>query len=363
MLSSAWLINSCLFNIMPIIMKTVQLSNTVRLLVLFCGLALFVVLFVPLWQIELAAPQYPEGLVLKMYPHKLAGNVDIINGLNHYIGMKTLHTEDFVEFRVLPYLIVFFAIFCLLVASFLKTYKWLVSVFTLFVIFGVVAMADFWRWEYQYGHDLDPNAAINVPGMSYQPPLIGYKQLLNFGAYSIPDIGGWIFIGVGGLLLTAIILQYRTQKKRIFTMEKGKAALAALFLIALLASCSSGPQPIRVGVDACGFCKMGIADQRFGAELITKKGKVYKFDDLHCLLEFKKTQTVKTEDMGSIYLVDYEKPHGFIEAEKAFLLKSDALRSPMGGNMACFGNPQQLKEKAKIVKGEEVSFQTLMTAN
>ena len=78
-------------------MKNYNLTGLVKALIIGCGLALIVVLFVPLWQIELAAPQYPEGLVLKMYPHKLAGNVDIINGLNHYIGMKTLHAEDFIE--------------------------------------------------------------------------------------------------------------------------------------------------------------------------------------------------------------------------------------------------------------------------
>lgn len=193
-------------------MKSTDLSGVSRVIVLVCGLALLVVLFVPLWQIELAAPQYPEGLVLKMYPHKLSGNVDIINGLNHYIGMKTLHTEDFSEFKILPYIIAFFAIFSLAVAIFLRTMKWLKALFILFVIFGIVAMADFWRWEYQYGHDLDPNAAINVPGMSYQPPLIGYKQLLNFGAYSVPDIGGWIFIVVGFSLLMTLILEFKHKK-------------------------------------------------------------------------------------------------------------------------------------------------------
>jgi copper chaperone NosL len=194
-------------------MKATDLNNVSRMIVLLCGLALVIVLFVPLWQIELAAPQYPEGLVLKMYPHKLAGNVDIINGLNHYIGMKTLHTDDFIEFRVLPYIITFFAVFALAVFIFLRNAKWLLALFILFVIFGIVAMADFWRWEYQYGHDLDPNAAINVPGMSYQPPLIGYKQLLNFGAYSVPDIGGWIFIAVGLGLLVAVALQFKHQKQ------------------------------------------------------------------------------------------------------------------------------------------------------
>ena len=59
-----------------------------------------------MWRIELNAPQYPEGLIMLIYPNKLGGNVDIINGLNHYIGMKTLHTEDFIEFTLLPVIII-----------------------------------------------------------------------------------------------------------------------------------------------------------------------------------------------------------------------------------------------------------------
>jgi len=190
-----------------------KLSISTRVIAFCCGLLLIVVLFVPLWRIELDAPQYPEGLLLKMYPHKIAGNVDIINGLNHYIGMKTLHTEDFVEFTILPYIIVFFALMSLMVAFVLfKTKKWLNVLLISFILFGIIAMADFWRWEYNYGHNLDPNAAIIVPGMAYQPPLIGYKQLLNFGAFSIPDIGGWIFIGVGLLLVIAQIMEFKKNK-------------------------------------------------------------------------------------------------------------------------------------------------------
>lgn len=193
-------------------MKQNKLHPISRIFLIICTLGLIVVLFVPLWQIELAAPQYPEGLVLKMYPNKLGGDVEIINGLNHYIGMKTLHAENFMEFTVLPYLISFFAAFCLFVL-FINRRKWLNAVFFSFLAFGVISMVDFYRWNYNYGHDLDPNAPIQVPGMSYQPPLIGYKQLLNFGAYSIPDIGGMIFIGVGVLLLGAFIWEWRKKPK------------------------------------------------------------------------------------------------------------------------------------------------------
>ena len=81
--------------------------------------------------------------------------------------------------------------------------------------FGIFAMYDFWRWEYDYGHNLDPNAAIIVPGMAYQPPLIGFKQLLNFGAYSFPDIGGWLFIGAGMAMLIAVVYEFKFAKKKI----------------------------------------------------------------------------------------------------------------------------------------------------
>ena len=74
-------------------------------------------------------------------------------------------------------------------------------------------MVDFWRWEYAYGHELNPDAPIQVPGMAYQPPLIGYKQLLNFGAFSIPDIGGFLFILVGLLLLIALLLPWHKKRK------------------------------------------------------------------------------------------------------------------------------------------------------
>ena len=80
------------------------------MLLLLCGIGLIWVLFTPMWRIDLDAPQYPEGLRMLIYANKLAGNIDIINGLNHYIGMKTLHTDDFIEFKVLPGFIIFFAI-------------------------------------------------------------------------------------------------------------------------------------------------------------------------------------------------------------------------------------------------------------
>jgi len=341
-------------------MKNLRLVKWVRAILVVSGLALVVVLFVPMWQIELNAPQYPEGLVLKIYPNKLAGSVDIINGLNHYIGMKTLHTKDFIEFTILPFIIGFFSILCFIVA-FLNRKKWLIFLTVLFVIFGVVAMVDFWRWEYNYGHDLNPEAAIQIPGMAYQPPLIGYKQLLNFGAYSIPDFGGFIFIAVGLILLFATIMQIiRSQKK--YTnrvIKKSGFAIATFFLLVLSGSCNSEPQPIKIGTDACSFCKMTISDNRFGGEIITKKGKTYKFDDIHCLLSFKKSDAVKKEDIDHTYLVKFDGTRNFIEASNALLFKSEDFHTPMGSNIAAFENGQSLNNTVQKFKGAVVTWNDL----
>src|SRR6476661_139139 len=93
-----------------------NLKTWMRIVLVICSAALLCVLIFPMWQIQLDAPQYPEGLVLLIYAGKLGGNVDIINGLNHYIGMKTLHAEDFIEFTILPYIIVAYSIVIFLTA-------------------------------------------------------------------------------------------------------------------------------------------------------------------------------------------------------------------------------------------------------
>lgn len=194
-------------------METTKLALVSKIL-LFIIAGLFIgSLFVPMWQIDLDAPQYPEGLVLKLHTNKIGGDVEIINGLNHYIGMATLHTENFIEFKILPYIIGTFSLISLALI-FINNRKFVLVFFTTFVLFVILAGVDFYRWNYEYGHNLDPNAAIKVPGMAYQPPLIGYKQLLNFGAYSIPDTGGWMLVGAGVLLFYIVFKEFKLFKKK-----------------------------------------------------------------------------------------------------------------------------------------------------
>lgn len=331
-----------------------KLQAWVRVVILISGIALFAVLFTPIWKIDLDAPQYPEGLELKIYSSKLGGNVDIINGLNHYIGMKTLHTEDFIEFKILNYIILLFAL-AFIFSAILNKRKVLNIVFFSFVVFGIIAMIDFWRWEYNYGHTLDPNAAIVVPGMSYQPPLIGFKQLLNFGAYSIPDIGGWIFIAVGVLALICVISEFKLQQK----IKKISNVANLIFLVSftsMLTSCNTKPTPLKLGIDNCFLCKMTITDSKYGAELITKKGKTFKFDDMFCVIEFVKSETVEEQNIDGVYFVDFENNQQFVNAKNAHLFKSDVLRSPMNGNIAAFSNQASMEQQKQKHNGTTVNW-------
>ena len=335
-------------------MRKDKINMTTRILLFLCGIGLLFVLFTPIWQIDLIAPQYPEGLVLSIYADKLAGNVDIINGLNHYIGMKTLHSDDFAEFKILPGIIIFFAAFFFATAIFARR-KLMTILCIAFVTFGILAMVDFWRWEYDYGHNLNHDAAIIVPGMAYQPPLIGFKQLLNFGAYSMPHTGGWIFVGVGVILLFLVFYEWKERKR----LVKKASQLSFLIILLLLSSCSTEPQPFRIGQDNCNFCKMGISDTRFGAEIVTKKSKVYKFDDERCIMAFLNAEKVSKEDIAGIYFVDFNKPHQLINATEAHFLQSPSLRSPMNGNIAAFSNEDSLTKALPKFYGNKITWEEM----
>lgn len=182
-----------------------KLLPTSRMLLAFASLLLIITYFTPIWQIWMWAPQYPEWLSLHIWLNTITGDIDIINGLNHYIGMKHIKVEMFPEFRYMPAIVGGIMAFGLLTALIGK--RWLLWAFILtFITIGIAGMVDFWLWGYDYGHNLDPTAAIKVPGMAYQPPLLGTKELLNFIAYSAPDIGGWIFVATGLLSVGALIL-------------------------------------------------------------------------------------------------------------------------------------------------------------
>ena len=185
-----------------------SLKPITRIAVGLSAIALISSYFVPLWQIIMWAPQYPEGLEMKIWINTLSGDVRTISALNHYIGMKTIEVSMFPEFSYMIYLVGAIIGIGLLAAIINKRFM-LLSYFATILLAGVGALIDFYLWGYDYGHNLNPEAPIKIEGMSYQPPLIGTKVLLNFTAFSGPDIGGWIFIGVGVLLGGLVFYEWR----------------------------------------------------------------------------------------------------------------------------------------------------------
>ena len=187
-----------------------MLSTRGRVL-LACAAALLAGLYVlPMWNISLTAPQYPEGLGLRIWLNTITGvkpnDLSNINGLNHYIGMKRIEPDAIPELRIMPFAVGGLIVLALAAAATRRlplARLWVGA----FVVLALVGLADFWRWEYDYGHNLDmENAIIKVPGMTYQPPLIGTRQLLNFAATSRPDSGGYLAfmslaLGIGVLVV------------------------------------------------------------------------------------------------------------------------------------------------------------------
>jgi len=192
------------------------MSRSSRLIVALAALSLAVLYVLPLWHIGLKAPQYPEGLGLYIAADRIVGekpqDLNSINGLNHYIGMKTIEPDDIPELRFIPKIIGGLIVLGVLVAL-VGRRGMLYGYAAVLVASAAAGLADFYKWTYDYGHNLDPKAIIKVPGMTYQPPLIGSKQLLNFHATSWPAAGGWVAILVVSLVVGLAVWQWRRGRK------------------------------------------------------------------------------------------------------------------------------------------------------
>ena len=188
-----------------------------RVILAVAALLLGALYVLPLWRIDLVAPQYPEGLGIRILVDGIVGrsenDLNSINNLNHYIGMQRIEPDAIPELRYMPWIVAGLIALGLAAAAIGRRgvlYAWIVALVTS----ATAGLVDFWRWGYDYGHNLDPEAAIQVPGMSYQPPLIGPKTLLNFRADSWPDLGGLVAFAVVAIALAVAVFEFRRARRQ-----------------------------------------------------------------------------------------------------------------------------------------------------
>jgi copper chaperone NosL len=345
------------------------------LILVVAGSALLASLAFPIWRITLDAPQYPEGMGMLIWPKTITGenphDLHIINELNHYIGMKKIEPESIPELKFIMPIIFFFGIL-----SFAAAIRPEILPVSLLLgglsLAGAAGMADFWKWEYDYGHVLDPTAAIKVPGMTYQPPLIGEAKLLNFLSTSWPATGGYLLFAAGALigLALAVLIAHRfgwignaSHAAAAGSRRKGGLAGRAFPLLALLAfgigACRpGGPAPIAWGEDACHYCKMTLVQKGFAAERINGKGKAYKFDSIACLLDDLEENPLRSEER--IFVSDWSRPEtDLIPAAGAVFLKGGDIPSPMGNPMAGFASRDSASAFHDRTGGEIVEWARL----
>ncbi len=126
-----------------------------------------------------------------------------------------------------------------------------------------------------------------------------------------------------------------------------KRVLIFFLFNGLLVACSVKPEPIQYGSDMCYTCKMTIVDRKYGGEVVTRKGKIYKFDDVNCMVNFLNSGYHDEREISYRLITDYTQPGTLIDATQAFYLKSEEIRSPMGSRLAAFQSEERMEEYKK----------------
>lgn len=180
---------------------------------IFLGVAAFLLLvsiFLPYWRMTLHAPQYPKGLTVQAYLNRLEGDVNEIDGLNHYIGMRPLREAAQLE-RSLSILAI--AVLSLLVLSAIMIHNQYAALFALpAVLFPLVFLGDLYFWLRNFGLNLDPAAPLSSAIKPFVPPVLGEGVIAQFRTVALPDIG-LILAMIASLLILVGLYFHRSAYK------------------------------------------------------------------------------------------------------------------------------------------------------
>ncbi len=178
-----------------------------RLVLALLTVPLLLSLWFPLWKISMEAPQYPQGLSMDIYAYKIVGgneghDIQEINTLNHYIGMRKLDQRAFADLDFLPFFLGALALLTLRVAV-IGDIRALVDLTVLSLYGGLFAFGRFVYQLYLYGHDLSPEAPVKIK--PFTPVILGTKDVANFTTHSFPQLGS-IMVGVFLIGITLTLL-------------------------------------------------------------------------------------------------------------------------------------------------------------
>lgn len=187
------------------------LEPSARILIFMLVAPLLLSFSLPLWRISMSAPQYPGGLTLDIYAYKIEGGNDgqhlqEINTLNHYIGMRSLDRAALSDLDWIPFALGALAIFALRTAA-IANVSGLIDLVVITAYVSLFAFGRFVYTLYVFGHNLDPQAPVKVPG--FMPAVLGSKQIANFTTHSFPQLGSGLLacfaLGIGGVLLWQLV--------------------------------------------------------------------------------------------------------------------------------------------------------------
>lgn len=174
------------------------------------ALCILISIFLPYWEMELEAPQYPKGLYANLYVNRLTGDVREIDGLNHYIGMRPLGEAATLEKSLSIFAIVALA---LATASVMFVHnKWAALLALPVVMYPIIFLADLFFWLRLFGQNLDPRAALSSSVDPFTPPLIGSKQIANFVVITRVDTGFYLALLAVALVIVGMYFHWRTYK-------------------------------------------------------------------------------------------------------------------------------------------------------
>lgn len=180
-----------------------------RLILSFAIIGCYALIYyVPMWSFKFVAPQYPQGLVLEVFLSGARGDVFEIDIINHYIGMSKLEDAAVRERAIAPYVLIAFSVIALMIA-FCRHSKNVIRVISLPLLgFPLGFVVTFYFWLYKFGHDLNPDAPVDIA--PFTPTILGTGIIGQFKTFAVPGSG--FYLSCLAAVLTLFIWRLHEEK-------------------------------------------------------------------------------------------------------------------------------------------------------